>query len=436
MKFSIHTMGCKVNQAESSAMEERLKAAGHEPSGESEPALVVLNTCCVTQAAEKEAFQILRRLRRRHPGAKVIAAGCLAQIAAGRLLEGGLSDMALGNSWKGRVAEIAGGGLIPDGAAMLGGGPDDGFADGAPGFPAGRARAFQKIQDGCSRSCSYCVIPSIRGPSRSLPLGRALAGIKALAARGAAEVVLTGIHLGSWGPDLEPKADLAGFLEAVARELSPDPGRFRLRLSSLEPGEAMPLLPAFGRTPHLAPHLHLPLQAGSDRTLAAMRRPYTSARYRAAAEAFAGSVPGISIGADLIAGFPGETEDDFEEGLDFVRSLPLAYLHVFPFSERPGTRAASMPGQVPLGERRRRAAALKAADSELRARFLEASLGREHLAVAENSVHPKSGRRRVLTGNYITALLPAGSPAPGGRLSRVALLPSRNPWGLPEAEPC
>ncbi|MDR1081847.1 MAG: MiaB/RimO family radical SAM methylthiotransferase, partial [Deltaproteobacteria bacterium] len=379
MKFRILTMGCKVNQVESAAMAERLREAGHVPCGASEPSLVVLNTCCVTGAAEKEAFRILRRLRREHPGARVVAAGCLAQLAPERLLDGGAADLALGNSWKSGVAEMAGDGGLPS-RALVEGGPDAGFAWPAPGPSPGRSRAFVKIQDGCSRSCSYCVIPSVRGPSRSLAPEGVLAALKAVSGRGAAEAVLTGIHLGAWGRDLSPRRDLAWLLREISSGLAPDPLRFRLRLSSLEPGEALRLAEAFRSLPFLAPHLHLPLQAGSDRVLSAMGRPYTLARYREAAESFARDVPGISIGADLIAGFPGETEDEHLETLDLVRALPLAYLHVFPFSERPGARAASFPGRIPTEERARRVSGLRAVDREMRARFLADSLGREHLA--------------------------------------------------------
>ncbi|MDR1040719.1 MAG: MiaB/RimO family radical SAM methylthiotransferase [Deltaproteobacteria bacterium] len=438
MKYRIHTMGCKVNQAESAAMAERLSAAGHVPCGASVPSLVVLNTCCVTATAEKEAFQLLRRVRREHPGAKVVAAGCLAQLAGDRLLEGGLSDLVLGNSWKGLLADMAGSDDLgaSAGKAYVDDGPDRGFAEAAPGPVSGRTRAFHKIQDGCSRSCSYCVIPSLRGPSRSLPEDRVLDGLKAIMDGGAAECVLTGIHMGAWGSDLAPRAGLAGLLEAIERGLAPDPGRFRLRLSSLEPGEAVPLLRAFETMPFLAPHVHISMQSAADPVLRLMRRPYTSDMCRRAAEAFAARVEGVSIGADLIAGFPGETEADFLGGLELIRTLPLSYLHVFPFSERPGTRAAALPGAVPPEERRRRARELKRIDREFRERFLRASCGREHLAVSENAFHRASGRRRVLTGNYINALLPEGAEEPGGRLVRVRLGPSGNRWGLPEAEPC
>jgi threonylcarbamoyladenosine tRNA methylthiotransferase MtaB len=437
MKFRIHTMGCRVNQAESADIAAGLAAAGHEPCGaDGIPGLVILNTCCVTASAEKEAFRMLRRLRRECPGARVIAAGCLAQLAAGRLLEGGLADLALGNSWKGGVADAL---ARPDGTALVDGGAAGPFPEAAAGAPAplrGRTRAVLKIQDGCSRGCAYCVIPAVRGRPRSLPPGRVLARLRAAMEGGAAEAVLTGIHLGAWGEDLGAGACLAGLLESVADGLRPDPARFRLRLSSLEPQEALPLLPAFERMPFLAPHLHLPLQAGSDRILRAMGRRYAAAGFREAAEAFAARIPGVSLGADVVAGFPGETSEDFEEGLGLLRSLPLSYLHVFPFSVRPGTRAAAMGGRVPPGALKERVAELKRLDGAMRARFLEASLGREHLAVAENSLHRGSGRRRALTGNYLNALLPEGCPAAPGRLLRVSLSAPRNPWGLPEAEPC
>ncbi|MDR2612763.1 MAG: MiaB/RimO family radical SAM methylthiotransferase [Deltaproteobacteria bacterium] len=448
MKFRIHTMGCKVNQAESASMAARLEAAGFLPCGDGEPGLVVLNTCCVTGAAEKEAYRILRRLRREHPGARVVAAGCLAHLAPDRLAAGGLSDLVLGNSWKGELPDLLD---LPDGTALVGGGPEGGSpgaaragggkgpgapASPAPAVPRGRTRLFLKIQDGCSRTCAYCVIPSVRGPSRSLPPEAVLAGLRAAMEQGVGETVLTGVHLGSWGSDLRPRSSLPALLDAVESELAPDPGRFRLRLSSLDPGEALPLLPAFHRMPFLAPHLHLPLQAGSERVLKAMGRPAGLRGFREAAEAFAGALPGASVGADLIAGFPGETPEDFAEGCAAVDTLPLSYLHVFPFSGRPGTPAAVMPGQIPLRERARRVSELRRIDRALREAFLARSLGREHLALAEVGVHRGSGRMRVLTGNYLRALLPGGAgPAPGSLL-RVRLGPARNPWGLTEAEPC
>jgi threonylcarbamoyladenosine tRNA methylthiotransferase MtaB len=420
-------LGCKVNQFESAAMAEQLQSLGYALSPGGPYDLLILNTCAVTDAAEKEALRLLRRLRRENPGATILATGCLAQERAAVFLQKAGARAIFGNDRKGNLKEVleARAGALQ--LAAVGSGEARDLGDPA----LGKTRAFQKIQDGCSQNCSYCVIPQARGESRSLSLGRVLTGLESYARRGFREVVLTGIHLGNWGRDLSPPSDLKRLLAEIARVFNPSPHSFRLRLSSLEPTEAWEIRETLGEHPFVAPHLHVPLQAGTDKILALMKRPYRVAFYAKVARSLRELYPQMSLGTDFMVGFPGETEEDFAESLAFLRDLPVTYAHVFPFSARPGTPAATLPGQVSAANKKERAQRARAFDRARRGEFLQASLGREHLAIVENTPHAPSGRLKVLTGNYLVALLDA--PAPMGELARVTLRAPQNPWGLAEA---
>jgi threonylcarbamoyladenosine tRNA methylthiotransferase MtaB len=251
-----------------------------------------------------------------------------------------------------------------------------------------------------------------------------------------AEVVLCGIHLGRWGLDLTPPLKLAELLHILAGELELTGEYFRLRLSSLEPLEADDeLLTAFEMYDWLAPHFHLPLQSGSDRVLELMGRPYSRADFQQLVEKLNRSWPLAALGTDVMAGFPGETEADFGATLELLADLPLSYFHIFPYSPRPGTLAAARPGQVPEHIKRRRTAELKKADQLARKNFARRNQGTIQTALVENRPHPASGRLKVLTGNYLSALLPPGLTIPPGRLIPVTLAPSANLWGLLEAAP-
>jgi threonylcarbamoyladenosine tRNA methylthiotransferase MtaB len=296
-----------------------------------------------------------------------------------------------------------------------------------------RTRAFYKIQDGCSAGCAYCAVPRARGPSRSLELDQVLTGLRSYLGRGLAEVVLCGIHLGRWGWDLAPPLKLAELLHILDGELELNAEIFRLRLSSLEPLEADDeLLAAFEMYDWLAPHFHLPLQSGSDRVLELMGRPYRRADFRRLTEKLNRAWPLASIGTDVMAGFPGETEADFQATLELLADLPLSYFHIFPYSPRPGTAAAARPGQVPEHLKRRRTAELKKADQEARRNFARRNWGTAQSGLVENRPHSASGRLKVLTGNYLTALLPPGLKIHPGRLVPVTLAPPDNQWGLLE----
>lgn len=439
MKAAVLTLGCKVNQFESSAVAESLASAGYQvvdqPLGVD---LVVLNTCTVTQRADQEALALLRRLKRLSPRAKIVATGCLAQANPGLLADTGLVTLVLGQDEKARLVEhLTGLGDGPEGRGGVLVAPPAGTAMdfGAP--TPERTRAFYKIQDGCSAGCAYCAVPRSRGPSRSLELDTVLEGLRSYLARGLTEVVLCGIHLGQWGRDLRPPRSLAELLHTIAAELDPDEELFRLRLSSVEPLELeADILAAYEFYPWLAPHFHLPLQSGSDRVLELMGRPYRSAFFRDLVLRLKRSWPLAGVGVDVMAGFPGEEEEDFCETLTLLQSLPVTYFHVFPYSPRPGTRAADSPLQVPEHIKRARARELKKLNLAKRRDFAALNLGRDETGLVESTPHRVSGRLKILTGNYLPALLPAeATGVAAGTLLPVTLEAAANPWGLLEARP-
>ena len=436
-KAAVMTLGCKVNQFESSSLAESLAAAGFQvvdqPLGVD---LVVVNTCTVTQKADQEALALVRRLKRLSPAARIVATGCLAQSNPELLAETGLVSLVLGQDEKANLIEHLGGLDGAEGQKVLVtplAGPAADF--GAP--TPERTRAFYKIQDGCSAFCAYCAVPLSRGPSRSLDLDRVLEGVRSYLTRGLTEVVLCGIHLGHWGRDLTPALSLADLLHTIDSELSPDEETFRVRLSSIEPLELdEEVLAAYEMYPWLAPHFHLPLQSGSDQVLELMGRPYRAGFFRDLVLRLRQTWPLAAVGVDVMAGFPGETDRNFEETRALLEELPISYFHVFPYSIRPGTRAAESPDQVPEHLKRSRTQTLKALNLAKRRAFAEANSGQKQLALVENTPHKPSGRLKVLTGNYLSALLPEGIVGlRPGLLMPVTIQPPRNAWGLLEAEP-
>jgi threonylcarbamoyladenosine tRNA methylthiotransferase MtaB len=425
MKASIINMGCKVNQFESTAMLEMLKINGYELSAPKDVDLVVLNTCAVTGRAESEAISILRRLRRHNPAAKVIGVGCLAQINPDRLQ--GLCDLVLGQGQKSSLPELLN---MPSGTTLVSpqAEPVGDLGDPKPS----RTRALHKIQDGCDAYCAYCAVPLARGPSRSYDLQRVLSGLKAYLNMGEKEVVLTGIHLGLWGRDLEPRLDLSALLGETHRVLGPKLTGMRIRLSSLEPLEVPPIIDALLEYHWLVPHLHTPIQSGSDAILSRMGRPYTREQVACLIVNLNILMPHINIGTDILVGFPGETEEDFQQTLELTEKLPFGYLHVFPFSPRPGTKASKLGEQISPEIKRARVSKLKKLDAIKRAEFLAPQIGDYREAIIENTLH-RSGRMKVLTDNYIPALLQPDSKATPGEMIAVKLGASQNPYGLAEA---
>lgn len=398
--YQVASLGCKVNQAEAASLRRDLAGRGLRPARRGQAAAtVVLFTCTVTGAAARQSRQAARRLARAHPGAQVIVTGCDAQAEPHAYAGEGFQ--VLGRSRLARLADIiAQGESLPPGAPPP---PDQGpFCQGweAPG--PRRTRGLLKVQDGCDAFCAYCIVPHTRGRPRSLAAGSAAAAFASLAQAGAAEVVLTGIHLGRWGWDLQPRQELGHLIREL---LAAHPGP-RLRLSSLESAEITDdLLEMLAGEPRLCPHLHVPLQSGSDKVLKAMGRPYTARQYAAKVSQAAALLPGLCLGADVLAGLPGEDEAAFQETLALVSDLPLAYLHVFPYSPRPGTPAAGLPGRPPNQEVRRRSQILRELGRVKRLEFLRSQVGRPLSAVVEGS-----GLGR--TANYCLVQLDPG-PRPG-----------------------
>lgn len=408
LRVSVVTLGCKVNQYESRALEESLTARGHVLVPFGEPAdAVVVNTCTVTHRSDRDARALIRRARRTVPGARVVATGCYAQVDPEALASLGV-DAVVGNGEKGALPELLEAGTsgvqVADAAALreLAPAPVSRFE--------GRSRAFLKVQDGCECFCAYCIVPYARGPSRSLPLPEVRAGLARLGGAGHREVVLTGVHLGLWGRDLAPPRPLGALLDAAEASGVP-----RVRLSSLEPGEITPdVVERLAGSRVLCPHLHVPLQSGSDRVLEAMGRPYTSAEFRRRVEAAAAAIPGLCLGLDVIVGFPGEGDAAFQETGGLLEDLPLAYLHVFPFSPRRGTRAWDLPGRVPQPVIADRASRLRELSRKKRETFERNHLGSVMLALPEGWA--SQGILALRTRNYIEVRVPCSGPLPRDEL--------------------
>ena len=359
----IITFGCRLNAYESEVMRAHAAAAGVTGT-------VIVNTCAVTAEAERQARQAIRRARRRAPGARIVVTGCAAQIDPAAWAAMPEVDQVLGNAEKLRRDSFAPGGervRVNDIMALR-----ETASHLVAGF-AGRARAFVQVQNGCDHRCTFCVIPYGRGPSRSVPMGEIVAQARRLVEAGYCEMVLTGVDLTAYGADLPGRPTLG---QMARRLLAAVPELARLRLSSIDVAEVDDaLLRLIAEQPRLMPHLHLSLQAGDDLVLKRMKRRHGRAQAVAFCRTVRGLRPDVAFGADLIAGFPTESEEMFRRTLDLVDEAGLTYLHVFPYSARPGTPAARMP-EVPVAARKERAARLRAAGAAALRAFLADCVGR------------------------------------------------------------
>lgn len=401
-RVAIATLGCKTNQFESAAMSEKFEKAGYAVVPFTQPAdIYVVNSCTVTARTDAETRRLIRRARRLNPEARVVATGCYAQVAPGELERLPEVDSVVGNREKQDIIALveSGESRISDIAAELEAGPLklESFAE--------HTRAFLQAQNGCNSFCSYCIVPYARGRSRSVPLDDMLDGIRRLVAKGFQEIVLTGIHLGAYGLDLAPSTSLTELVLRIDTEqLVP-----RLRIGSVEPNEVSDdLLGLMAQSKSICPHLHLPLQSGSDTVLQRMGRRYTTAFFRDLMTRARSVLPTAFIGADVIAGFPGESEAEFNETLQLVRDLPFSDLHVFPYSKRPGTRAATAPDHLPARIITERAEQLRNLAAEKKTAFLRSNLGQE-LPTLGQSYDAKTGRVRGLTRNYLQVEYPGDS---------------------------
>jgi threonylcarbamoyladenosine tRNA methylthiotransferase MtaB len=382
-KYFVQNFGCRATQADGAALESLLAAKGLDASSERAAAdLVVLNTCTVTTSADDDVRQTIRRVHRENPAARILVTGCYAQRAPEELAAMPGVQWVVGNSHKTQIAELVT--LAPEGTPYHGNiHVGDIFAQhdflSAPVEDAAgdRTRPNLKIQDGCNNRCSFCIIPFVRGRSRSAPAEQVVAQVRGLAER-YREIVLSGINLGRWGREPGSRMRLADLIRLLLAET----GVERLRLSSVEPMDfSDDLLGLMTESPRIAKHVHAPLQSGSDRILRQMHRKYRPRHYADRVWKARRSMPEAAIGADVMVGFPGESEADFEESRAFIESLPFTYLHVFTYSERPGTPAATEAGSVPMLVRKERNRVLRELAAGKNLAFRQRMVGRTVSAV-------------------------------------------------------
>lgn len=401
---SIVTLGCRLNQGESDRLARDFRARGYEWRDEGQAAdVLVINTCTVTHVADRKSRQLMRRARRLNPDGLLVVTGCYPSVAEVEVSALALADLVVPNSGKPTLPALADGLLRQRRGHALPGCTEAAAGLAAPSPPE-RARVYVKVQDGCNDRCTYCIIPRARGRSRSRPPAEVVREVRGWCAEGYPEVTLTGITMNVYGRDLPEAEQPIDLGRLVARLLDETPVP-RLGLSSLEPNRFDPAWLGLWQDPRLVRHLHLALQSGSDAVLRGMKRRYRARHYQAVVAAARAAMPDCSITTDVIVGFPGETEDDFQQTCDFVRQQELSGLHVFPFSPRLGTPAAALPGQVPDAVKRERVQRLLSVDAELRQRFHRSLLGSIRRVLWEQQ---RDGVWQGYTENYVAATLAAG----------------------------
>jgi threonylcarbamoyladenosine tRNA methylthiotransferase MtaB len=398
-RVAIATLGCKTNQFESASLIEQFQRGGYQVVPFTQPAdIYVVNSCTVTAKTDAETRRLIRRARRLNPRARIVATGCYAQVAPGELEQMPELDSVLGNLEKRDFIGLleSGENRVSDIASEKSTGPLklESFAE--------HTRAFLQAQNGCNSFCSYCIVPYARGRSRSVPLEDVLQGVRGLAANRYQEVVLTGIHLGAYGLDLPRASSLTELVRRIdAENLVP-----RLRIGSVEPNELTDeLLTLMASSNIICPHLHLPLQSGSDTVLQRMGRRYSSGFFRDLVGRISTALPQAFIGADVIAGFPGESDDEFNETLLLIEELPFSDLHVFPYSSRPGTKAAGMDGQVPANVIKNRAEIVRNCAAAKKDSFLRKQVGIE-LQVLVQGCNTNNSICNGISRNYVTVEFP------------------------------
>ena len=432
--FYVRNFGCRATQADGAGLEAELEGRGLEPGGTATTSdVVVVNTCTVTHQADQDARQTIRRVHRENPGAEILVTGCYAQRRPGELAALDGVKWVVGNSHKSAIGEIVAPQLVSIGAGAGTQGPayhgeirdggvlvDDAFEEvsklSAQVISAGhdRSRPNLKIQDGCNNRCGFCIIPSVRGSSRSAPVESVLSSIRRLA-RHYPEVVLTGINLGRWGRDLDGRPRFAALLRRILEETEIR----KLRLSSVEPMDwTHDLLELTASSNRIAKHVHIPMQSGSDSVLKAMHRRYRARHYTDRVERARRLMPTAAIGADVMVGFPGETDKDFESTRRLITDLPFTYLHVFTYSARPGTEADIMPEHVPPPIKKERNRILRELAAEKNLAFRRSLIGRRLQAVTLS--HNDSSKATAVTDNYVTVQLDTPHRV-GSRLTEVEI---------------
>jgi threonylcarbamoyladenosine tRNA methylthiotransferase MtaB len=408
-RFYVENFGCRATQADGAAIERQFVERGlNRAENPQEAQVVVLNTCTVTASADQDVRNTIRRIHRQNPDCQIMVTGCYAQRAPQELASIAGVSWVIGNSHKHQIGEVACGssnqGFVPldqlEKPEILVG---DIFAHtelmAAPVFDADTAsektRPNLKVQDGCNNRCSFCIIPSVRGQSRSLPVTDVIAEVKGLVATGYREIVISGINLGRWGRDLGQPSKFA----ALVRQILDETLLEKLRISSVEPMDwTDELIELCASNDRIAKHAHVPMQSGSDRVLRLMYRKYRPWHYREKIEKIRAAMPTAAIGADVMVGFPGETDADFEETRSFIASLPMTYLHVFTFSARPGTPAAAMPGQAHPQVMKERNRVLRELAASKKREFQTQFIGQTLQAIT--LTHYDGQRTECLTDNY------------------------------------
>ena len=408
-KYHVENFGCRATQADGVAIERQLLDRGLERAGDANAAeVVVLNTCTVTAAADQDARSAIRRIHRENPDASILVTGCYAQRAPDELSSLPGVSLVIGNSHKHRLVDYLPQqpGFVP--LAQIGAPGDarvivgDIFAHtellAAPVFDGSseKTRPNLKVQDGCNNRCSFCIIPYVRGKSRSLKLEEVVREVDALVSGGYREIVLSGINLGRWGRELTPRTSFAAMLRAILERTAIE----KIRISSVEPmdwtNEVIELVAA---SPRICKHAHVPMQSGSDKILRKMHRKYRPWHYADRIERIRRAMPDAAIGADVMVGFPGESDDDFEQTRALIERLPFTYLHVFTYSSRPGTPSAAMPDQVPVQVARERNRILRELAAQKKQAFMESFVGRAVGAIT--LTHFDGKYTEALTDNYL-----------------------------------
>jgi len=408
MRVAIATLGCKANQYDSALIQESLEKRDFELVPFSQLAeIYIINTCTVTSRADFQCRQLIRRAYRNNPKAKIIVTGCYAQSAPEELKKIPGVTLVVGNSEKWEIARLLSEpekfspseiivSPIEEESVL--------YFQEINKFSS-RTRFFLKIQDGCNSQCSYCIVPLVRGKSRSMPLSAVLEQLQIISGSGYQEVVLTGIHLGTYGLDLSPPSSLLKLLQEIERQKLIT----RVRLSSIEPNEVTSEFIEFlSDSKIVCPHLHLPLQSGDDSILQKMNRPYTTKNFQTLVEKLASTIKDICLGTDVIVGFPGEGEQEFNQTVKFIEKLPISYLHVFPFSPRKGTPAFNFSGKVPNFIVKKRAEHLRNLSKKKRENFYQLYLNKNLPVLVEAKRDQKTGLLKGLSRNYIPILFGGG----------------------------
>ena len=400
MKYSVITFGCRVNQADSLGFEDELRSRGAVAAAPADADLVVVNTCSVTATADQGARQAIRRIARDNPAARIVATGCYATRRPDEVLALPHVVRVVPNTEKPKTIALLSTDFGLTTAVRFGDGEGSCGSSIEPGV-AGRTAFTLRVQTGCEQTCSYCIIPSTRGQARSVPIADVLTQIDRVAAAGFKEIALTGVHLGSYGRDLG--TSLVELLSAIRSAALSGPRSMLFRVSSLEPMDcSREIVDLVAEGDCVAPHFHLPLQHASNRVLSAMRRPYTIEYYAALVDAIRRRMPHASIGSDVIVGFPGETADEFEQLVTYLSDSPLTHVHVFPYSDRPGTAAAALREKVDGVTVRERGRRIREIGRRLSEKFQATQIGsiRPALTVDDGS--------SVVTDNYLKLRIPPG----------------------------